>query len=227
MYTYKQTDCMSRSQQERSESTRAALVRAGRELFTVRGYADTSTPDIAARAGVTRGALYHQFTDKEALFLAVYEDVESEVTTRIAATVAAETDPVAALWRGVEAYLDACLEPAVRRVVMQEGPSVLGWARKREIDERFGLGLVRLALQGIVDAGLLDPQPLDPLAHLLLGALNEAGMLLGHAGDAPATREQLEAALRMILDALLAGKPKGRRAARANPRSARPRKRRT
>lgn len=194
---------MSKTQRERSEHTRAALVRAARDLFTERGYAETSTPEIVSRAGVTRGALYHQFADKLDLFRAVYEQVERELTLRIAGVVASQTDPVAAMRTGVETYLDACLEPDVRRIVLQEGVSVLGWTRKREIDESYGLGLIRYALQGLADAGHLRGRPLEPLAHVLFGAINESAMLLGHADDPAAEREGVESALHSVLDALL------------------------
>ena len=127
---------------EQSEVTRAALVGAAESLFAERGFADTPTEAIVKAAGVTRGALYHHFTDKADLFRAVYESLERRVITRVEQAVAGLTDPLAVLHRGAEAFLDACLEPAVQRIVLLEGPTVLGWETWREIDMAYGLGIV-------------------------------------------------------------------------------------
>src|SRR5829696_8068025 len=140
------TDCMKskrRTQTERSAATRGALVAAARRLWSERGYTDVGTPEIAAAAGVTRGAMYHQFTDKAALFLAVAEAVETDVTTRLGEFVVASGagDPAAALHAAVDGWLEACEEPEVRQVLLLDGPVVLGWDGFRDMALRHGLGL--------------------------------------------------------------------------------------
>jgi AcrR family transcriptional regulator len=184
-------------------------VRAARDLFARKGFADTSTTEIVGRAGVTRGALYHQFADKEALFRAVYEDVERESTGRIVEALSSKTDPLEQLLAGADAWLDVCLEPDVRRIILQEGPSVLGWQATHEVMEAYGLGLIRAGIEGLIAAGYLEPQPVAPLAHILLGAMNEAGLALAHADDPPAARRELGEAMARTLRALVGGKKPG------------------
>lgn len=193
---------MSTPKAERSQATRAALVTAARELFARDGYAATPTTAIVTRAGVTRGALYHHFRDKEDLFRAVYEAVEQELTGRVVTMLAEVEGPLEQLRAGAAAFLDACLEPDVQRIVLLEGPTILGWSRWREIDQAYGLGLMKTALQVAVDAGAVRPLPVEPMAHVLLGALVEAGMLLAHAPDPETTRAELGAAIDVLVGAL-------------------------
>mgnify|MGYP000270515855 CR=1 FL=1 len=193
-----------RTQSDRTAATRAALVAAARELFGSRGFADVGTEEIVGAAGVSRGALYHQFADKTELFAAVFEEVEAELTQRIGAVMAARaaTDPAQALETGVGAWLDACAEPAVQRVVLLDAPSVLGWERFREIGMRYGLGLVEAGLAGAMEAGALARRPVRPLAHLLVGALDEAALYLARAPDPAAARAEVEATIAALLSGL-------------------------
>jgi AcrR family transcriptional regulator len=194
-----------RTQAERSETTRNALIAVARGLFAARGYADVGTEDIVRQAGVTRGALYHHFDGKHALFEAVYELVERELTERIAAGVLDESgDPIALLRRGAALFLDACLEPEVQRIALIDAPSVLGWSRWRAIGERYGLGLIEAALQNAMEAGALPAQPARPLAHVLMGALDEAALLIARSDDVPAARRQVGETLDRLLAALAA-----------------------
>jgi AcrR family transcriptional regulator len=194
---------------DRSEATRAELVAVARRLFGERGYAEVGTEEIVRAAGVTRGALYHHFESKRELLAAVYEQVEGEITQRIAteafAGPRAPQNPLEALHRGAELFLDACLEPDVQRIVLLDAPSVLGWDRWREIAARYGLGLIEASLQAAVDAGSIPRQPVRPLAHVLMGALDEAAMLVARADDGGATREEVGETLSRLLDALAAG----------------------
>ena len=190
------------SKAEQTEATRRALLGAARALFAERGFAETSTEAVVQKAGVTRGALYHHFRDKTDLFAAVFEDIERELVEQLAARATATEDPVALIVTGVEVFLEACMDPAVRRVVMLEGPTVLGWERWHEIEESYGLGLTRTVLQMAVDAGALRPVPVDPMAHLLLGALVEAAMLMSTSEDAEAARAELLETFRVLVDAL-------------------------
>jgi AcrR family transcriptional regulator len=192
----------SRTQSERSATTTAALVAAARELFAERGYAGVGTEEIVRAAGVTRGALYHHFAGKEELLEAVYEQIEGEITERIAAGALAGPDPLEALRAGSRAFLDHCLEPEVQRIVLLDAPAVLGWERWREIGARYGLGLVEAALVAAMDAGQISRAPVKPLAHVLMGALDEAAMVVGRADDPEAARDEMDAVLGSLLDGL-------------------------
>jgi AcrR family transcriptional regulator len=196
-----------RTQAERSEATRDALIVAARGLFAERGYADVGTEEIARAAGVTRGALYHHFDGKRDLFEAVYERVERELAERIAsgALGGGATEPLGAMRAGAEMFLQACTEPEAQRIVLLDGPSVLGWDRWREIAAEHGLGLIEGTLQAAIDAGAIPEQPVRPLAHVLMGALDEAAMLVARADDP----ERMRAEVGRTLDSLLAGLSSG------------------
>jgi AcrR family transcriptional regulator len=188
-------------QASRSASTRAKLVRAARFLFARNGYAAVGTEQIVRRAGVTRGALYHQFADKEELFLAVYEEVERELTERVDGMLGEVTSPFEAMRAGMRAFLEACRTPEVQRIVLIDGPSVLGWERWREVAERNGLGLIEAVVAGAIKAGEIAPIDAGSLSHLLMGALDEAALLVvrdPHATDTvAATLERLIEGLRI------------------------------
>jgi AcrR family transcriptional regulator len=188
---------------EQSEATRAALVTVARGLFAERGYAAVGTEEIVRAAGVTRGALYHHFAGKRELFQAVYEDVERALLERIAELAdRSASDPLEILHTGSQAFLDACEDPAVQRIALLDAPSVLGWEQWREIGMRYGLGLVEGTVQAAIEAGLIESQPAEPLAHLLLGAIDEGAMLVARADDDGQTRRQVGAAVARMLDSL-------------------------
>jgi AcrR family transcriptional regulator len=189
---------------EQTERTRAALVSAARTLFADLGFADTSTEEVVRAAGVTRGALYHHFRDKRELFEAVYEELEKGIADDLMARVAGIDDPVEGLRRGCDVFLDACLDPAVQRIVLLEAPTVLGWERWREIDMRYGLGLVQFSLQAAMDVGSIRSAPLEPLAHVVFGGIVEAAMLLAAAKDQRKARKEVGAAIRSLIDGLTA-----------------------
>jgi AcrR family transcriptional regulator len=193
---------MSSRKERQSEATRRALVRVGRDLFARRGFNDVSTEEIVRRAGVTRGALYHHFHDKRDLFRAVVEDVEQSVLERVAAAALGESDPWEQQTAAVGAFLDVCLEPAVQRIILTDAPSVLGLAVWREIEAAYGLAAVRAGLQNVMDAGLIDEQPVEPLAHLVLGALTEGGLLIGRSEDREAARQEVGESLDRLLRGL-------------------------
>ncbi|HEX9527846.1 MAG TPA: TetR/AcrR family transcriptional regulator [Streptosporangiaceae bacterium] len=187
----------------RSEATRQQLVTAARALFGARGYAGVGTEEIVRAAGVTRGALYHQFRDKADLFAAVAEEVEAEIAERIAAGAAgAADDPVGALRAGAQLFLDACAEPEVERIILLDAPAVLGWEAWRDLAGRYGLGLVQLALQSAMDAGAIVPQPVVPLAHVLVGALDECALYVARAEDPPTARQECAAIFDRILGSI-------------------------
>jgi AcrR family transcriptional regulator len=193
-----------RTQAERTEATRAALVTAARPLFAQRGYAGVGTEEIARAAGVTRGALYHHFDGKRELFEAVYVQIEVELAERIAAGAleANASSPLGAMRAGAEMFLRVSTEPETQQIVLLDGPSVLGWDRWREIAAEHGLGLIEATLQAAVEAGAIDPQPVRPLAHVLMGALDEAAMLVARAEDAEKMRAEVGQTLAALLDGL-------------------------
>jgi AcrR family transcriptional regulator len=188
---------------EQSEATRAALVVAARGLFAQRGYAAVATEEVVRAAGVTRGALYHHFRGKRELFEAVYEEVERALVEQIASSaVSSAANPLAALRAGAQAFLDACEDPAVQRIALLDAPSVLGWERWREIGMGYGFGLVQATVQAAIEAGLIERQPVVPLAHLLLGAIDEGAMLIARSDDGGRTRREVGESVERFLDAL-------------------------
>jgi AcrR family transcriptional regulator len=191
-----------RTQAERSEATQATLVGTARRLFTERGYAGVGTEEIVREAGVTRGALYHHFDGKAGLFPAVFEQLEEQLARRLADEALSRSDPWEAMVAGLEMFLDVCVEPEVQRIALIDAPSVLGWETWREIEGRYGLGLIRMGLENLMNAGLARRQPVDPLAHALLGALSEAGLYVARADDVPGARAEMEEVLRRLLDGL-------------------------
>jgi AcrR family transcriptional regulator len=193
-----------RTQVERSEATRGALIGAARSLFAERGYSGVATEEIVRAAGVTRGALYHHFAGKRELFEAVYEQIEVELAQRIAAGAlqANAGTPLEAMRAGAEMFLAASAEPETQRIVLLDGPSVLGWDRWREIAAEHGLGLIESTLQAAIEAGSIDPQPVRPLAHVLMGALDEAAMLVARADDPEQMRVEVSQTLTALLDGL-------------------------
>jgi AcrR family transcriptional regulator len=202
------TEAKKRTQEERSEATRAALVAAARRLFAERGYTVVGTEEIVRAAGVTRGALYHHFAGKRELLEAAYAEVEAELTEKIANAALGGSDPMAALHAGAAMFLDACLEPEVQQIVLLDAPAVLGWDRWREIAADHGLGLVEAALTAAIEAGAIAKQPVRPLAHVLMGALDEAAMVVARAEDTEATRAEVGATLDGLLDALAKIEPR-------------------
>ena len=190
--------------EERARATRDALVDAGLDLFAERGYAGVGTEEIVARAKVTRGALYHHFEDKRDLFRAVHERVEEDLVERIASQIGGIEDPWELMVAGTRSFLDACDEPAIKQIALTDAPSVLGWKEWREVDLRYGLGLMRASLGGAIEAGALRRLPIEPLSHLLLASLAEAALMIANADDPKATREEVEASLIEVLEGLRA-----------------------
>ena len=188
---------------EQSEATRAALLKVARKLFAERGYAAVGTEEIVQRAKVTRGALYHHFRDKRTSSAPCTSSSRRRWSGGIADQLAEgnPSDQLELLRMGASTFLDHTTGP-LARITLVDAPSVLGWAEWREIDEKHGMGLVMAALQGGMDAGVLREQPVKPLAHLLLAAIGEAGMLIADADDPKAMRGEVEPALLALLDGL-------------------------
>lgn len=188
-----------------AEATRAALVDAARRLFVEKGYHRTGTEEVVAEAGVgTRGALYHHFADKQSLFEVVFLSVEQDLVLEAAKNLA---DPAEGalnqLRQGLIGFLDASLTPHVQRILLIDGPAVLGWVRWRELESVYGLGAIRAMLERAIEEGDIAPgQPVDALAHLLLAAADEAALFIANAPKQRAARDQGVQALNALLDGL-------------------------
>lgn len=193
-----------RTQADRSAATRDALVRAARPLFAEQGFAGVGTETIVRAAGVTRGAMYHQFADKTELFAAVFEAVEEDIMRRLGEAVAASgaTDPLAVMEQSALAWLDLSGEAEVRRIALLDGPAVLGWERWRAIAMRYSLGLVEGILGQAMATGTMAEQPVRPLAHVLIGALDEAALYVATAADPAVARDETAAVLRGLIAGL-------------------------
>lgn len=188
--------------EEHLEDTRQGIIDAARELFSERGYAATSIDEIVARARVTKGAMYHHFGSKEEVFRLVLETVESEFINRLAEAGMPGDDVWAEIQNGVQAFLDVALEPEIQQIVLMDGPAVLGWGEWRAVEARYGFGLLRKFLDRAMDAGFLPPQPVEPLVHLLAGALNEGAMAIAHADDRQKARAEVGDAVAWVLGSL-------------------------
>jgi AcrR family transcriptional regulator len=188
----------------RSEATRSALVAAARKLFTERGYAGVSTAEIVEAAGVTRNALYYHFPTKESLFRAVYEEVESGIARRNIPAALEEPDLRRQLQTGCALFLDACLDPTVAQISVREAPAVLGFPQMREIDNENYLGVLTDALRDGIEDGELLPLSPQTLAAMLIGALDEAALLIASAPRPRRAREEAGEVVAAIIDGLFA-----------------------
>ncbi|MFV1366523.1 TetR/AcrR family transcriptional regulator [Mycolicibacterium elephantis] len=192
-----------RTQAERTAATRAQLIGAARKLFADRGFSEVSTQAIVEAAGVTRGALYHQFDDKTELFAAVYEDVEQELVADIGRQISAAgpLDPLSAMRVGARLFVDGCSAPDVQQIVLIDAPAVLGWERWRAVGMKYGLGVIEAMLAAAIDQGVIPEQPVRSTAHVLLGALDEAALYVSRAADHEQARAEMEA----VCDRLISG----------------------
>jgi AcrR family transcriptional regulator len=197
----KRESSIAKSRGAQGAETRTSLLVAARELFEVRGFADTSVDEIVAAAKVTKGALYHHFRNKEGVFAAVYEQVQREVSDLVVAEFL-RPDPWEALQLGCELWIDAHLDPGVQRIAMRDARAVLGWEVVRDVETRFGAVALRGVLRRAVRVGILDPDiPLRPLALMIMGALNEACFFVADADD----YEEARTTVRQLSTTLLKG----------------------
>ena len=189
---------------EYTEATRAALLDAAAAAFAAHGFARTSVEDIVRGARLTKGALYHHFDDKTALFEAVFCRIEEGLVAKVAEASAKHDDPWARMEAGLGAFFDAALRPENRRIVFEEAPAALGWLRWRELEQRYMMGVLRGALRALHDARLIDAEPLDLVAPVVFGAVAEAAQMAARERDGKAAQR---AAKRLILQLLRALKP--------------------
>ena len=172
------------------DATRTALIRAARELFGSKGFAETSTDEVVARAGVTKGALYHHFRAKDDLFRATFEAVQREASDTAAAAFL-RPDSWAGLVEGCGLWIDAHMDPSVRRIVMQDARAVLGWDEVRAVENQYAAVALRGALRKAMHARVFERQPLRPLSLILMGALSEGCLYIADAPDPVAARVEV------------------------------------
>ena len=187
----------------RGEATRAQLIAIATRMFADRGYEDTSIEAVLREAGVSRGSLYHHFPSKEALFEAVAEDVETSVGAQTVAAADGIDAPVDALRAGFLAWIRLAGDPVVRRILLIDGPSVLGWERWRAMEEHHALGLIRAGLQVIADQGKTRSELVGTLAHVLLASVNEVALLVARSDQPDAAMKEGTDAVDALLRRLL------------------------
>lgn len=189
------------TREEQAQLTRAALIHAARKLFAEKGYHATGTHEIVDTAQVTRGALAHYFPKKEDLFVAVFEEVQRELMARAEANVGKlkGKDHWTAFRHSLASFLEAATKPEVQRIYILDGPVVLGWANWRKLEEQYGLGTIKTAVASAIEAGLIRPTPIEPLAHLILAIINEAALMVAHSKKPAKARVEAEQALDTLL----------------------------
>jgi AcrR family transcriptional regulator len=184
-----------------AEETRHLLISVARELFTERGYAAPSIDEIIQRAGVAKGALYHHFSGKDVLFRAVYETVQADAVSRVMAAALAVSEPWAALRAGLSAFLDACLEPTFRRVVVLDSVSVLQQEVWEGGIEHVELPMLRTVLTPLIGTNVLPGVAVEPLVHVALGGLYGAALFIARSPEPTLARGEVE----VVLDTLISG----------------------
>jgi AcrR family transcriptional regulator len=189
-------------QAERRAATTEAILKAGRRLFGERGFAATTIDDIAEAAQVAKGAVYHHFATKEAVFEAVFDLVSRDLVADIDRAVRAEKDVLAAMVAGTQHYFTACAKGPTCQIILRDGPAVLGWERWREIDAQHFGGKFPRALTAAMDIGLIARQPIEPLARLLLGAVTEAAVACAGRSDVLKAGGEYSRAFKSLIEAL-------------------------
>jgi AcrR family transcriptional regulator len=196
-----------RTQAQRRATTTRALLDAARSLFAEKGYHGTAAEEIVRRAGLTRGALYHHFEDKKDLFRVVVDEMEGEIDEEIEAAERAQSGLPEAVMAGYRAFLDAVLDPEMRRTFFLEGPSVLGW-EWREIDARHAVGKIEEGLESLIAEGFMESQPVRPLARLINGALLEAAFFVAASEDPETARDEAWGAMERLVSGLMSRRSK-------------------
>ena len=195
-------DPVRRTQAERTETTTDQLITAARRLFATKGFPATSIQEIVAEAGVTRGALYHHFASKEELFEAVFNREQEALDQRVREAAARRKGAWTQLKAGCDEFLDATLDPETQRIVMIDGPAVLGSVRSQQNDDSQSIQLLKHVIEKAVQEGTLRKRPIMPIVHLLFGALCQAAMVIARSENQEATTRQMRQEIHRLLDAL-------------------------
>lgn len=191
-----------RTKSEQRAETIHKLIAVAREQFSEHGYAQASTETIVQLAGVTRGALYHHFQSKEGLFRAVVAEVQGEVGQRVAEASQAEADPWDQLVTGCQAFLRACLEPDVQRILLVDGPAIIGWTAWREMDAENAMRLLEEGIGELAEHGIIEVASVRAATHLLSGAMNEGVLWITQSSHPQQALEETIATLEQILEGL-------------------------
>lgn len=189
---------------EYSQATRSAILEAATRRFAELGFGGTALEDVAADINATRGAVYHHFTSKKALFEAVFDELESTAVKRSADAAAQADDPWLAALAALNTFLDDCCDPVYTKVVWQEAPIAMGWHHWRECEEKYAYGLIEQLLGALIDNGFLEPQPLETMTRITFGMLSAAGTALTDASeeDKPRVRDEYAQAIGRIMFSL-------------------------
>ena len=190
-------------QSERREATIAAILAAARKRFAQKGFAETTIDEIAQTGGVAKGAVYHHFSAKEEIFERVMDALMAEIAAAVPLAAQAGKDPLDALARGTQKYLSLIAEPGARRILLADGPAVLGWEKVRDLDVRHFGRLLQVPVAALL-RGRKKPREIDAFVHLLTGALNEAALVTALAEDPAKTAREMANAFRAMLSGLLA-----------------------
>lgn len=193
-----------RTKAAQSGETTRRLIGIARALFAERGYAGAGTEDLVQAAGVTRGALYHHFDNKEGLFKAVLDDVQREVGERVETAASKPADAWAQLLAGCRAFLAAATDPEVQRIMLIDAPAVLGWEVWREMDSQYSLKALKMALHEMADAGEITAPHAEAMAHLLSGAMNEAALWIARSAHPRKALNEAMASLELLMSAMRA-----------------------
>ncbi|KZE52816.1 transcriptional regulator [Brevibacillus parabrevis] len=188
------------SKAQQRQETMAKLLEIAREHFSTQGYAHAATEDMVKEAGLTRGALYHHFGNKEGLFRAVLESVQKEIAEQVETEAAKSQDPWEQLLNGCLAFVTSAVEHRNRRILLIDGPSVLGWEAWRKMDEEHSMQLLQAQLQSMAEQGYLAAVPIEALTHLLSGAMNEAALWIALMPDQAHSLEQMTKAMTLMLE---------------------------
>ena len=193
------------TKKQQSQATIKRLIRVAMKEFSSKGYARASTEAIVRDAGVTRGALYHHFSGKKDLFYAVFKEAQREIGKMIEEQADAEVDLWGGLISGCKAFLSASSNPVLQQIVVIDAPSVLDWNTYREVDSDLpgsGLSLLKECLQGLIDQRTIKPLPIEALAHLLSGAMDEAAVWIAQSKNSPKALKEAQNALEVLLESL-------------------------
>jgi len=184
-------------------ATREQLIEVATRLFAEHGYEDTSIEAVLAAAGVSRGALYHHFAGKDALFEAVVQSVDERITVEMTAAISGVQDPVEVLHVGALMWIDLAGDPVIQRIILTDGPAVLGWERWRTMNEEGAYGQTRALMQAVADAGQLPQHLVGPFAHMVLAAIDEMAVVIARADDPAAALAEGRVAVEELLRRLL------------------------
>ena len=194
-----------RTQTERSGATIEQLLGTARKLFAQKGFAGTSIEEIVRGAGVTRGAMYHHFKNKEEVFEAVFQREHEMLAERVREAATKKTKAWDQLKAGCDEFLTASLDPEIQQICMIDGTAVLGPSRTMAIDDPHSIGLITMALDKAMERGEVRKRPAMPLAQLLFGALCQGAMVVARSDDPPATVADVRKEFQTMLDAIQKG----------------------